>query len=263
VGRQTRDVVGLGGRDLGRVGPVLHDGVEQVERPGGGQVAGAELDVGDAAVEGGLPVEVVGGDHGEDRLEGRVGADGGSGVELVDAEVRQADQADLAVGGGEPGGPVHQGYAVMGLHRVEEAEGPAGAARTPDVGHGVDVAPFHQIGVGSAPGRREEAASRLAVGRLGEDDREGPRSRRPRAELGGEVDVGPQHRAVGHLDGNVQGGADAVAGRSRGPAATGRSRERDDRTDHHGQQGHEHGTADESGPIGRRHRTSLTHTIVR
>lgn len=157
---------------------------------------------------------------------------------------------------------MHQGHPVAGLHRIEEGEGPARPARAPHVGHHVDVAPLDQIPVDAAMGLTEEAAAGLAVGRLGEDHRERP-GRGGSIEVGREVDVGPQHGAVGHLDGLVQGGTDAVAGRTGGPAA-GRGGDGQADGGGHGHHDHHDGAAKQAGPIGRGHRTSPgTLTIVR
>ncbi len=228
-------VGGLGRRQVGQAllqgggVPALHGrhqrlegGVGQVQPRQQGDVGGGELGVGEAALGHRVGVEVVAGDDREDGLDGRVRPRRLDGLELVDPHVGLAEQADLAVGVGQRGGPLGQRHPVGRLHRVEEVEVAARVAGAPHVGDDHDVAAVDQVvDVGVGDGRRVDD-ERLAVGGLLQQHREGSRGRGAGSGLHREVDVGPQYGAVGHGDGQVEQRPRVVGGRLRAPGRRGR-----------------------------------------
>ena len=146
----------------------------------------AELGVQQAAVEGGVAVDVVGGDDREHRLQRRAGPEVGGGEQLVDPQVGGAERPHLAARMGELRRPADELRAVLALDRVEDAPRALRGAGPADVGDHVDVAALDEVGVVAgepgellAAGEARRRARALAVRRLGEDHREGA-GRRPR-----------------------------------------------------------------------------------
>ncbi len=174
---QVVDVICLRRR---QVRMVFLERQHDVERRRQAEVESAELDVGEAAGEGGVAIDVVAGDDREHRLD-VPGAGVDRGRELVDAHVGGAVQPHLAVRVRELGGPVDKRGAVPALDRVEEAPLSGRAPRSAHVGDYVDVSALDQVGV-VARELAELAAARvlgivLAVRGLREDD--GESCRRP------------------------------------------------------------------------------------
>ncbi len=132
------------------------------------------------------------------------------GLELVDAHVGLAEQADLAVAVRELGGPVRQRHAVGRLHGIEEVERAARVARAAHVGDDDDVAAVDEVvdvGVGDGTRVHDEG---LAVRRLLQQHGERPGRRCAPPRDGRVVDVRLEDGAVAHRDRLVERRAGAV-----------------------------------------------------
>ncbi len=208
------------------VGQVLQrrgHGVGGVQPAYQAEVEGGELQVGQAALGDGVPVQVVAGDDREHGLHRRCLGQVGDGEELVDAHVGLPEQAHLAVGVRQLGGPVHEGGPVGALHRCEQPPGAAGRPGAPDVGDHHDVAAVDVIGhVGVGQRRRLPAGHvLLAVRGLLQQHWERSGGGGPGGRIRRVVDVGPQHGAVGHGHWLVQRAALPVGGGLGGPRCPG------------------------------------------